>query len=45
MFGPYDKKFDKNKNGIMEDDEKLEEQENMLYTAEMGFVRLMTLLS
>ena len=22
MFGPYDKKFDKNKNGIMEDDER-----------------------
>ena len=35
MFGPYDKKFDKNKNGIMEDDEKLEEQAYIRYLAEM----------
>ena len=34
MFGPYDKKFDKNKNGIMEDDEKLEEQAYIRYLAE-----------
>ena len=30
----YDKKFDKNKNGIMEDDEKLEEQAYIRYLAE-----------
>lgn len=34
MFGPYDKKFDKNKNGIIEDDEKLEEQAYISYLAE-----------
>ena len=34
MFGPYDKKFDKNKNGIMEDDKKLEEQAYIRYLAE-----------
>lgn len=34
MFGPYDKKFDKNKNGIMEDNEKLEEQAYIRYLAE-----------
>lgn len=34
MFGPYDKKFDKNKNGIMEDEEKIEEQAYIRYLAE-----------
>lgn len=34
MFGPYDKKFDKNKNGIMEEDEKIEEQAYIRYLAE-----------
>ena len=40
MFGPYDKKFDKNKNGIMEDDEKLEEQAYIRYLAEKDDVSL-----
>ena len=34
MFGPYYKNFYKNKNGIMEDDEKLEEQAYIRYLAE-----------
>ena len=28
MFGPYDKKFDKNKNGIMEKDDEGEEEDD-----------------
>lgn len=38
MFGPYDKKFDVNKNGIMEDDEKTQEEAYIRYLAEKDAV-------
>lgn len=34
MFGPYDEEFDKNHNGVMEDDEKVAEAAYIRYMSE-----------